>query len=170
MVTDNKNLQETIYKLSLHTLLTCTCVQACCLYICICTMLHHCGPLWPRTDCKTCRFILMSKQPWGPKASQSIGHVMAVKICYRGCQQHTHTHHAHVLWHQPTTLAPSCFSTLHPHSSGQYPHCLGMAGGGALWSAKWCQKYLSCYALTEIEEEFRGHPILELTLVTSFKK
>ena len=89
MVTDNKNLQETIYKLSLHTLLTCTCVQACCLYIC--TMLHHCGPLWPRTDCKTCRFILMSKQPWGPKASQSIGHVMAVKICYRGCQQHTHT-------------------------------------------------------------------------------
>ena len=45
-----------------------------------------------------------------------------------------------------------------------------MAGGGALWSAKWCQMYLSCYALTEIEEEFRGHPILELTLVTSFKK
>ena len=44
MVTDNKNLQETSYKLSLHTLLTCTCVQACCLYICICTMLHHCGP------------------------------------------------------------------------------------------------------------------------------
>ena len=83
------------YKLSLHTPLACTCVQACCLYICICTMLHHCGPLWPRADCKTCRFILMRLQPLGPKASQSIGHVMAAKICYRGCQ-HTHTHHAQI--------------------------------------------------------------------------
>lgn len=88
MVTDNKNLQETrLQTLTAHTAYLHMCAGMLPLHL----HLHHVAPLWPRADCKTSRFILMSKQPWGPKASQSIGHVMAVKICYRGCQQHTHT-------------------------------------------------------------------------------